>query len=365
MQTNLTKVVIFNPSIEDGGVEKNLFIITNYLAERIKELYLITTSIEQLKNFSSKVKIILPLIKIAKKRKRYIRYFFSIIELLKFIIKNKNVLIVSFQANIYALIIAYIFNVKIISRSNTAPNGWSKNFLKQKVFNFFLKKANLIVVNSYEFKKIMDSKFKINCKCILNPFNFARIKYLSSIKSKNIIFSKDKKVLRLINVGRLVDQKDQLTILKALKIVIKKRKVKLIIVGKGENEINLRRFIKYNGLSDCVKLIGYQKNPYNYIKAADVFILSSVYEGSPNVLIEAQYLKKYIISTNCPTGPKEILMNGRYGDLYPVGDFNKLAKLIISYKFDKNKVQSGFKSLKKYEEKKSCEEYLRTINSYI
>ena len=73
-----------------------------------------------------------------------------------------------------------------------------------------------------------------------------------------------------------------------------------------------------------VRLIGSNHDPIKLIKLSDIFILTSVYEGLPNVLLEAQVLKTYIISSNCPTGPREILLNGKAGSLFKVGDYNSL-----------------------------------------
>ena len=81
--------------------------------------------------------------------------------------------------------------------------------------------------------------------------------------------------------------------------------------------------------------MGY-KNPFKYIKQANIFLLTSKFEGSPNVLVEAQYLKKYIISTNCPTGPKEILNNGKYGSLVKVEDHKSIARILQNYTYSKS-----------------------------
>ena len=95
-----------------------------------------------------------------------------------------------------------------------------------------------------------------------------------------------------------------------------------------------------------VKLIGYKENPESYIKISDVFVLSSVYEGLPNVLIETLYLKKYVISSDCHTGPKEILNNGQYGDLFNVGDYydlyNKIFYLISNKNISNKFIQNGY-----------------------
>ena len=95
--------------------------------------------------------------------------------------------------------------------------------------------------------------------------------------------------------------------------------------------------------------------------AANLFILSSKFEGLPNVLLEAATLKKYIISTNCPTGPREILKNGLYGDLYKVGDYKKLSKIIEKFKINSfylKKINNNFKDLKRFDYHKNLEKYL-------
>ena len=111
----------------------------------------------------------------------------------------------------------------------------------------------------------------------------------------------------------------------------------------------------------------YQKNPYKFIKKADIFILSSLYEGLPNVLLEALTLKKFVISSDCPTGPKEILENGRYGFLFKVGDKNQLANLIIKYSKNKKlynkKIILAYKSLQRFDFNNCCNKYLSLVRS--
>ena len=124
-----------------------------------------------------------------------------------------------------------------------------------------------------------------------------------------------------------------------------------------------------NKLENVVKLIGYKKNPEPYIRASDVFVLSSMYEGLPNVLLEALYLKKYIISSNCPTGPKEILKNGKYGSLFKVKDHNHLFQLLKNYNKNlpliNNKINQGYKSLFRFHYKTNCKKYFQIISKYL
>ena len=97
-------------------------------------------------------------------------------------------------------------------------------------------------------------------------------------------------------------------------------------------------------LKKFVKLVGFKNQAEKYISQSDVFVLSSKFEGLPNVLIESQKYGVPIISSNCPTGPSEILMNGKLGELFPVGNYSILAKKLVF--FSKNKKILKSKSLK-------------------
>ena len=113
----------------------------------------------------------------------------------------------------------------------------------------------------------------------------------------------------------------------------------------------------------------FQKNPYAYLIKADLFVLTSKYEGLPNVLLESQVLKKYIISTNCPTGPSEILMKGKLGDLFKIGDFNELAKKIILFRkdstFTKKKINLAYKNLRRFDYYLNCQKYMEVLKKYL
>ena len=365
MAINKKKLLVFIPSIEDGGVEKNLFIILNYLKLKINDIHLITFDDSKKSYFDNKIKIINPRFNFFFLRGRYPKYILCLLLLLKILIFDRNYLILSFQANIYVLIISKIFKLKVISRSNSSSAGWSQNPVKQFIFSYFFKKADKIIVNSKDFKKEMDKKYSIDSYCILNPFIFKKINKDSKIKTQKI-FSKN--ALKVISVGRLTLQKDFITLLKAINLV-KKRKIELIIIGKGSEKDHLQKFIKNNNLSNRVKLIGYKKNPFPYIVKSDVIILSSLYEGLPNILLEAQYLKKYIISTNCPTGPKEILINGKAGDLVKIGDYKKISNLLNNYyrrrRTIKKKINIGYDSFSRFDYFINCRQYLKLLSQYF
>ena len=355
------KVIIFNPSIEDGGVEKNLYIIANYLVKKKVQIDLISSDISKKNKFHSKINFIHSNYFVKKNSSRYIKYISCLVTLIKKIYKDRKCLILAFQANIYAIIICWLLNIKIIARLNTAPQGWDHNYLKNKIYSYFIKKADIVVVNSSYFKKEVDKRYDINSLLIHNPFEFSKIKKLSL---KKIKYNFDKNKTNLINVGRMTEQKDQMTLIKSLTKIHNKDKVMLTIIGKGTKKKELIEFAKNNNLEENVNFLNYQNNPYPYINAADIFVLSSKFEGSPNVLIEAQIFNKYIFSTNCPTGPKEILKNYKKSKLFNVGDYKKLAILINNFKkktFIKNNY--FFPGLKKYDKEYNCKKYLNIIQN--
>jgi len=362
------KLIIFIPSIEDGGVEKNLFEVSNYLSKKKISLEIITCNKNMSSNFSKDIKFIGPTSAFWQNRQRSIKYIMCLLSLFLCLIKRKEKpLIFSFQANIYALIVAKFLNTKIITRSNSAPSGWSKNLIKNSFYKYFIKLADDVMVNSVEFKKSFEKKFKVTATCIYNPFNKNFIKKKLKKKKKIIFFKKS--YLNIISVGRLTNQKDHITLLKSIKILDPKFKIRVIIIGKGKTKSLLQSFIFENKLHDRVKLFGYTNNPFHYIKKADIVILTSKFEGLPNILLEAQYLKKYIISTNCPTGPKEILMNGSAGDLIRIGDYKKLSILISQYNNQKSsimkKINTGFKNFYRFDYELNCKKYLEFVkNNY-
>ena len=210
----------------------------------------------------------------------------------------------------------------------------------------------------------MKKKFNLSAKCIYNPLNIKEINKLSKKKIKFKFFTKSH--INLISVGRLVYQKDHLTLLKAINEVKDKVKIKLLIIGEGDQKLNLISFIQQNNLEKIVKIKDRIENPFPYILKSEIMILSSRFEGLPNILLEALTLKKFIISSNCPTGPSEILDSGKGGFLFEVENFKDLGKKILTYKIQKakcNKIKKfAFKRLDRFNFKKNLLEYYNIFN---
>lgn len=135
----------------------------------------------------------------------------------------------------------------------------------------------------------------------------------------------------IIGAGRLTRQKDFPTLIRAFGIVRRLRTdARLVILGDGEELEELEGLVRKLDLVSSVRLPGFVPNPVAYFSKADVFVLSSAWEGFGNVLTEAMAVGTPVVATNCPSGPAEILANGKYGKLVDIGDAAGLADAILS-----------------------------------
>jgi glycosyltransferase involved in cell wall biosynthesis len=129
----------------------------------------------------------------------------------------------------------------------------------------------------------------------------------------------------IVGAGRLERQKDFPTLLRAFALLRAQRPARLLILGEGAWRGRLLDLAATLGITADLDLPGFEPNPYPYLAGARVFALSSAWEGSPNVLTEAMALGTPVVATDCPSGPREILADGRFGPLVPVGDAAALA----------------------------------------
>lgn len=165
----------------------------------------------------------------------------------------------------------------------------------------------------------------------------------------------------ILGVGRLTRQKDFSTLLRAFALVRKNRPCRLMILGEGQDRASLESLTADLGIRDDVTMPGFVKNPYAYMSKSALFVLSSRWEGSPNVLTEALALGTPVVSTDCPSGPEEILDHGRFGPLVPMGDPDAMAHAILTT-LDAPLEKSLLKSaVEEYTVKESSRRYLETL----
>lgn len=169
----------------------------------------------------------------------------------------------------------------------------------------------------------------------------------------------------ILAVGRLHAQKDFPTLLRAFALVRKQKPSRLVILGEGEKRKELEDLARKLGVREDLDLPGFVENPYQYMKRAAVFVLSSQWEGFGNVLVEAMACGCPVVSTDCPSGPGEILAEGEYGILVPAKDPERLAQEILrvlkNQELAKELSEKGKKRALSFTVEKAVEEYLRLI----
>lgn len=170
---------------------------------------------------------------------------------------------------------------------------------------------------------------------------------------------RDTKVI--LGIGRLTHQKDFPTLLKAFALVRKQLNCRLIILGEGGQRSVIESLILDLGLTGEVQLPGFVTNPYKWIAKSSLFVLSSRWEGSPNALTEALALGIPAVSTDCRSGPREILQDGRYGPLVPVGEVGQLADAIVRTVEDHLPAETLRKAVEQYTVASSVKGYLDSL----
>lgn len=134
----------------------------------------------------------------------------------------------------------------------------------------------------------------------------------------------------ILGVGELCARKDFATLIRAFSKICQQLPGRLVILGEGRQRKRLMKLVRDIGIEEKVSLPGFVTNPFAYMSKASLFVLSSTCEGAPVVLVEALALGVPVVSTDCPSGPREILQDGRLGPLVPVGDANALAQAILA-----------------------------------
>ena len=181
----------------------------------------------------------------------------------------------------------------------------------------------------------LSSKIKVIHNPVLNEVVFK----LMNEEPEHLWFRSRQRII--VSAGRLIKSKNFSLLIEAFGSMENRKEYKLVIFGEGEYRNELEALIKKMNLGDLVSLPGYEKNPYRYFRAAELFVLSSDYEGLPGVLIEALACGCKCVSTDCENGPAEILENGKYGWLSPVASKELLTSAMqnaLSSSADKNKL---------------------------
>lgn len=328
------KITLFISNLEGGGAERVMATLANEFVNKGFEvdLLLVKASGPFLQEVDDKVNVV---------SFDSSKTIFSLFSLISYLRRERPIVMLStlLMTNIITVLAKYLtgVNTKIILReaiTASADDRFKKNNLERLISLFrrwALQKADLVVAPSngvsddlIKFYKIKKERIRV----IYNPVNIKKC-YESALEKNDFLDSIPETTPIILGMGRLNGQKDFETLVKAFKIVRSDHNVLLIILGEGNERAALETLVLKNDLGNYVILPGFISNPYPYFKKASVYVLSSLYEGMPNTLIQAVVFQKQIVATDCPSGPFEILHGGKYGDLVEIGDVKAMASGIV------------------------------------
>lgn len=337
---NKIKVLFFISSLAGGGAERVMAEILHHIdKDKIEPVLVLLHPYDDspYKEYLSKDARVIVVGRRSDSSVDKIKQFFSFIQVIR---REKPHVILSMLThnNIMAILAGIFLRIKVIVSEHSTLSKVVKTKEGRKILWFpvaILVKvlygyADKIVAVSEGVKIDLQEEFNIpsnKIKVIYNPIDFSLIAELSSLPEEHPFFKE--KVPIVIAVGRLVWQKKFDTLIKAFGKVLSKVDARLIILGDGSEKESLKKLIQDMNITDKVFLVGFQKNPYKFLSKADLFVLSSIYEGLPMVILEAMTCGTPVIATDCKSGPREILADGKYGLLVPVGDEDIFSEEII------------------------------------
>lgn len=340
------KILFIVPSLSGGGSERIISIIFNFLNRKKFEPILVL-----LKNEGPYLEDIPKDIQIIDLQATQARY--AIIKIIRTIKQVKPDIVFStlgYLNILIAMIKPFLSkDIIFIARESNTVSVQNKQekypVLFDLLYKVFYNNFDKIISQSDYMKKDLIDNYNImkdKIEVIYNPVNITKIETLANENMTNF-YKNDK--FNLLTVGRLDYQKGYDLLIEAMRKLDKK--FYLTILGQGEDAAKLEQLAKSFDIEDNITFAGFQSNPYIYMIHADLFILSSRYEGLPNVVLEANACGTPVVAFNCPGGIGEIIENGVNGFLCECENIDELAEKInkaSSHNFDKNKIKRLIKN---------------------
>ncbi|WP_046174500.1 glycosyltransferase [Domibacillus indicus] len=333
---NRKKVALFLPSLAGGGAERIMLSLAEEFVQSGHEVDLVLAKAE-----GPYMAHVLPDIHIVDMNSP--RVLFSLFPLVRYlkVHRPQSILSALDHANVVAVLASMLARMKtktvvsIHSNMTHTPSVPSRRLISKwlpPLVKWSFMKADHVVAVSQGVSEDAAAKLKLpegRIQVIYNPVVDEEL-IARSKKPAGHPWLDKKEVPVLLGTGRLSPVKDFPNLIRAFARLREERPAKLIILGEGEQREELEKLIQSMGLEQDIDLPGFVSNPYAYMNKADLFVLSSRAEGLPTVLIEALASGTKVVSTDCPSGPKEILKEGKYGPLVPVGDSEALFQAIRS-----------------------------------
>ncbi len=327
---SMPRLALYLPSLRGGGAERVMVALANGFAERGYSVDLVLVSAEgpYLKEVAANVRIV------DLKARRVLA---SLPALVRYLRREQpaSLLAAMGHANVTAVMARHLAHVStrvvVSERTNFSISRAHAVSLRQRMIGYFMRWAypradGVVTVSSGVADDLVKSigLSRESISVVYNPVITNALLTQSQFEPSHPWFRVGELPV-VLGVGRLTAAKDFPTLLHAFARLRDTRQIRLVILGEGEARSQLEALIAELGLQNDVSLPGFVENPIAYMRRSAVFVLSSAWEGLPNVLIQAMACGSPVVSTDCPSGPNEILENGRWGRLVPVGDVVALA----------------------------------------
>jgi glycosyltransferase involved in cell wall biosynthesis len=328
------RIALFTVSLEVGGAERVFATLANRFAERGHSVQMVLMKPEGAlrKELSAAVRIV---------DLRTYRIWRTVLPLARYLRRERPDALLSTlsQPNLVAILAKRLARVptRIVVREASTPTveHGTAHALKDRVVPALIGKwyrhADAVVAVSQGVQADLmrlTGLPGVRVPRIYNPVLSERVRLQSEESIDHPWFETGTPPV-ILAVGRLVPVKGYDVLIRAFAKVRQQMHAHLLILGEGEQRAELELLAQQLGVADDVQMPGYEPNPFKYMRRAAVFALSSRYEGLPNALIQAMACGCPVIATDCPSGPREILADGKYGVLVPVGDVDALAQAIL------------------------------------
>lgn len=352
------RIAIFVPSLRGGGAERVMLTLANALAERGHKVDLVLAKAEgpYLTEVSEKVRLI------DLGASRVLRSLWPLFRYLRRVRPDAMLSALNY-ANVIAILAWKLARVPtrlvVSERSSLAvqpkrPVGK----LTRRLMRWLYPKADRVICVSKGIETDMRKLIGVpegKTVTIYNPVDVETIQEKMTAPLDHPWFAA-KTAPIILAAGRLTEAKDYPTLLQAFARLRKDRDARLVILGQGEEEARLKALAEDLAITRDVDFVGFQNNPFSWMARCDLFVMSSAWEGFPNVLVQAMACGVPVVSTNCRTGPSEILENGKWGRLVPVGDANALGIAITTTLTEKSSLET-IPRVKEFEKNLIVESY--------
>jgi glycosyltransferase involved in cell wall biosynthesis len=327
------KILIIASTMGGGGAERAILNILNHLDREVYEPHL---ALFQKKGvFLDQLLPDVSVYELQPEATDFLRHNWARIRSLRRLcrqIQPDLAMSVLWQVNIVALLTDAVVGLgcplivnEQVSLRQALASEWQRYLFWPLAYLFYRRAARIVAISQgiaaelQEALHLPPTKFTV----IHNPL------VMPNLPQREADWVKERP-LQIVAVGRLVPQKNFPLLLRAVARVGKIRQVQLTILGEGEQRPFLETLVDELGLTFSVTFPGFQPDPFVHVSRADIFVLSSDFEGFANVVVEAMAVGTPVIATDCPYGPAEILQNDRYGLLVPPGDETALANTILA-----------------------------------